>query len=41
MDFKLDGGKWGSMVILEGYSRTLLAAAVAPAEASWGALLVL
>ncbi len=41
MDFKLDGVKWWSIVILEGYSRTLLAAAVAPAEASWVALLVL
>jgi len=29
------------MVILEGYSRTILAAAVAPSEASWVALLVL
>src|SRR6266446_9395686 len=41
MDCKLNGGKWWSLVILEGYSRTLLAAAVAPAEASWVALLVL
>ena len=41
MDFKLDGVKWWSIVILEGYSRTMLAAAVAPSEASWVALLVL
>src|SRR2546426_10766696 len=41
MDFALDGVQWWSIVILEGYSRTLLAAAVAPAEASWVALLVL
>src|SRR5712691_12314059 len=41
MDCKLDGVKWWSIVILEGYSRTLLAAAVAPSEASWVALLVL
>ncbi len=41
MDFTLDGVKWWSIVILEGYSRTILAAAVAPAEASWVALMVL
>jgi transposase InsO family protein len=41
MDFKLDGVKWWSIVILEGYSRTILGAAVAPSEASWAALLVL
>src|SRR5712691_7867664 len=28
MDFKLNGVKWWSIVILEGYSRTMLAAAV-------------
>ncbi len=41
MDFKLHGVKWWSIVILEGYSRTMLAAAVAPSEASWVAMLVL
>ncbi|HSX77067.1 MAG TPA: DDE-type integrase/transposase/recombinase [Candidatus Saccharimonadia bacterium] len=41
MDCKLDGGTWWSMVLLEGSSRTRLAAAVAPAEARWVALLVL
>jgi transposase InsO family protein len=41
MDFKLNGVKWWSLVILEGYSRTMLAAAVAPSEASWVAMLVL
>ena len=41
MDFKLNGVKWWSIVLLEGYSRTLLAAAVAPSEASWVAMLVL
>jgi transposase InsO family protein len=41
MDFKLHGVKWWSIVLLEGYSRTMLAAAVAPSEASWVAMLVL
>jgi transposase InsO family protein len=41
MDFALDGIKWWSLVILEGYSRTMLAGAVAPTEASWVALMVL
>jgi len=41
MDFTLDGVKWWSIVILEGYSRTMLAAAVAPSEASWVAMMVL
>jgi transposase InsO family protein/transposase len=41
MDFKLHGIKWWSIVLLEGYSRTMLAAAVAPSEASWVAMLVL
>jgi Integrase core domain len=41
MDFPLHGIKWWSMVLLEGYSRTMLAAAVAPSEASWVAMLVL
>jgi transposase InsO family protein/transposase len=41
MDFALDGVKWWSLIILEGYSRTILAGAVAPSEASWVALMVL
>ncbi len=41
MDFALDGIKWWSLIILEGYSRTMLAGAMAPSEASWAALMVL
>jgi transposase InsO family protein len=41
MDFALDGVKWWSLLMLDGYSRTILAGAVAPAEASWVALMVL
>jgi transposase len=41
MDFTLDGVKWWSLLILDGYSRTMLAGAVAPVEASWVALMVL
>ncbi len=41
MDFALDGVRWWSIIILEGYSRTILAGAVAPSEASWVALMVL
>jgi transposase InsO family protein len=41
MDFALNGVKWWSLIILEGYSRTMLAGAVAPTEASWVALMVL
>lgn len=41
MDFALQGSKWWSIVLLEGYSRTMRAAAVAPSEASWVAMLVL
>ena len=41
MDFALDGVKWWSMIVLDGYSRTMLAGAVAPTEASWVALMVL
>jgi transposase InsO family protein len=41
MDFALDGVKWWSILILDGYSRTLLAGAMAPSEASWAALMVL
>jgi len=41
MDFTLDGVKWWSIVIHEGYSRTILAGAMAPTEATWAALMVL
>ena len=41
MDFALDGVKWWSILILEGYSRTILAGALAPTEATWAALMVL
>jgi len=41
MNFVLDGVKWWSMIVLDGYSRTMLAGAVAPADASWMALMVL
>jgi transposase InsO family protein len=41
MDFALDGVKGWSLLILEGYSRPILAGAVAPSEASWVALMVL
>src|SRR5207302_441782 len=33
--------QWWSLLVLDGYSRTMLAGAVAPAEASWVALTVL
>jgi putative transposase len=41
MDFALDGVKWWSLMILEGYSRTIVAGAMAPTEATWAALMVL
>ena len=41
MDFALEGHRWWSLIILDGYARTMLAGAVAPSEASWGALTVL
>jgi hypothetical protein len=41
MAFALDGVKWGSILLLEGYSRTILAGALAPTEATWAALMVL
>jgi transposase InsO family protein len=41
MDFALEGIRWWSLIILDGYSRTMLAGMVAPTEASWGALMVL
>jgi transposase len=41
MDFAIDGVRWWSLIILDGYSRTMLAGAVAPSEASWVAMTVL
>jgi transposase InsO family protein len=41
MDFTLEGATWWSLIVLDGYSRTMLAGAVAPTEASWVALMVL
>ena len=41
MDFAIEGIKWWSLILLDGYSRTMLAGAVAPTEASWVALMVL
>jgi Integrase core domain len=41
MDFALDGVKWWSILVLAGYSRTILAGAMAPTEATWAALMVL
>jgi transposase InsO family protein len=40
-DFALEGHRGWSLIILDGYSRTMLAGAVAPSEASWVALTVL
>jgi putative transposase len=41
MDCALDGVKWWSLIMLDGYSRTMLAGALAPTEASGAALTVL
>jgi len=41
MDCALEGHRWWSLLILDGSSRTMLAGAVAPSEASWVALTVL
>jgi transposase InsO family protein len=41
MDCALDGVKWWSRIMLDGYSRTMLAGALAPVEARWAALMVL
>jgi transposase len=41
MDLAVEGVRWWSLLRLEGYSRTILAGAVAPSEASWVALMVL
>src|SRR5262249_12485563 len=41
MNCALDGVKWWSTMLLDGYSRTMLAGAMAPVEASWVTLMVL
>ena len=41
LDFRIDGVKWWSLIILEGYSRTMLVGMIAPTEATWVALMVL
>ena len=41
MDFEIDGVRWWSLIVLDGYSRTMLAGAVSASEASWVALTVL
>jgi hypothetical protein len=41
MDFAIGGVHWWSLIILEGYSRTMLAGMMAPTEATWVALMVL
>jgi transposase InsO family protein len=41
LDVRVAGEKWWSLVILEGYSRTILAGILAPTEATWSALMVL
>jgi transposase len=41
MDVAVDAVRWWSILILEGYSRTILAGALAPTEATWAALMVL
>jgi transposase InsO family protein len=41
MDVAIDGVRWWSLIILEGYLRTMLAGAMAPTEATWAALMVL
>ncbi len=41
MDFETEGTRWWSLIVLEGYSRTMVAGAMAPSESSWAALMVL
>jgi len=41
MDCALDGITWWSLILLDGYLRTIVAGAMAPSEASWAALMVL
>jgi len=39
MDFAFDSVQWGSILLLDGSSRTILAGALAPSEASWATLM--
>jgi transposase InsO family protein len=41
LDVAIGGVHWWSLIILEGYSRTMLAGMIAPTEATWAALMVL
>ena len=41
MDFETEGVRWWSLIVLEGYSRTMVAGAIVPTESSWAALMVL
>jgi transposase InsO family protein len=41
MDFEIEGVRWWSVIVLDGYSRTMLAGALSASEASWIALTVL
>jgi hypothetical protein len=41
MDFAIDGVRWRSLILLEGYSRTMLAGMIASTEATWVVLMVL
>ena len=41
MDVALNGVRWWSLIMLEGYSRTMLAGMIAPTDATWVALMVL
>jgi transposase InsO family protein len=41
LDAAIDGVHWWSLILLEGYSRTMLAGMIAPTEATWVALMVL
>ena len=40
MDVALEGVQWWSLMVLHGYSRAMLAGAIAPVEARWVALMV-
>jgi transposase InsO family protein len=41
MDFETEGVRWWSLIVLEGYSRTMVAGAIVASESSWAALMVL
>jgi len=41
LDVRVERVKWWSILLLEGYSRTILAGVLAPTEAPWAALMVL